>query len=279
MKFNLVRKNGLNNLGRPEDGLPIPLSIMEKSLTLEWRVVSYPLLSRVTFLGESPSQLKGRMCMAWRGKYSVGLILTCSLSLCWRPIVRCLGMYLLLFPWIIILSDLVWRSHWIPEYNSEYLSRMETVVVQSQRRQAIPIYGKGQCLLPYRIFPIYPNWWWAWLDKNSPSVNNRSVNAVHHHHHYLSEDYSAEYLNYEGGKFSKSKNRGVFGPAVKDTGIPSSVWRYYLLSSRPETADAMFSWADCVRYVSLWQCPLTNVFLKVAANNNVLLNKWVPRPS
>lgn len=56
----------------------------------------------------------------------------------------------------------------------------------------------------------------------------------------------AEYLNYEGGKFSKSKNRGVFGPAAKDTGIPSSVWRYYLISTRPESADAMFSWAECV---------------------------------
>ncbi len=31
-----------------------------------------------------------------------------------------------------------------------------------------------------------------------------------------------EYLNYEGGKFSKSKNRGVFGPAAKDTGDPCS---------------------------------------------------------
>ena len=55
-----------------------------------------------------------------------------------------------------------------------------------------------------------------------------------------------EYLNYEGGKFSKSHNRGVFGPAAKETGIPVAVWRYYLLSSRPETQDSMFSWADCV---------------------------------
>ncbi|KAG6842329.1 hypothetical protein C0991_010618 [Blastosporella zonata] len=66
-----------------------------------------------------------------------------------------------------------------------------------------------------------------------------------------------EYLNYEGGKFSKSRNRGVFGPAAKETGIPASVWRYYLLSTRPETADSMFSWSDCV-----------------AANNNVLLNNF-----
>ncbi|PPR00891.1 hypothetical protein CVT24_000376 [Panaeolus cyanescens] len=66
-----------------------------------------------------------------------------------------------------------------------------------------------------------------------------------------------QYLNYEGGKFSKSKNRGVFGPQAKETGIPASVWRYYLLSSRPETADSMFSWSDCI-----------------AANNNVLLNNF-----
>ena len=59
-----------------------------------------------------------------------------------------------------------------------------------------------------------------------------------------------EYLNYEGGKFSKSHNRGVFGPAAKETGIPVSVWRYYLLSSRPETQDAMFSWTDCVSHSS-----------------------------
>ena len=61
-------------------------------------------------------------------------------------------------------------------------------------------------------------------------------------------DLPPEYLNYEGGKFSKSKNRGVFGPAAKETGVPASVWRYYLLSIRPETADAMFSWDDFVRY-------------------------------
>lgn len=55
-----------------------------------------------------------------------------------------------------------------------------------------------------------------------------------------------EYLNYEGGKFSKSHNRGVFGPAAKETGIPVSSWRFYLLSTRPESQDAMFSWSECV---------------------------------
>lgn len=62
----------------------------------------------------------------------------------------------------------------------------------------------------------------------------------------LTDGLLSEYLNYEGGKFSKSHNRGVFGNAAQKTDIPPSVWRYYLLSTRPETADAMFSWDDCV---------------------------------
>eukprot|EP01119_Soliformovum_irregulare_P012852 TRINITY_DN3354_c0_g1_i1.p1 TRINITY_DN3354_c0_g1~~TRINITY_DN3354_c0_g1_i1.p1 ORF type:complete len:738 (+),score=238.98 TRINITY_DN3354_c0_g1_i1:39-2252(+) len=57
---------------------------------------------------------------------------------------------------------------------------------------------------------------------------------------------TCEYLNYEGGKFSKSRGEGVFGDAAKETGIPSSVWRYYLLSNRPETQDSSFSWDDLI---------------------------------
>ncbi len=55
---------------------------------------------------------------------------------------------------------------------------------------------------------------------------------------------TTEYLNYEGGKFSKSRNLGVFGNNAKDTGIPSEIWRYYLLVNRPETSDSSFSWDD-----------------------------------
>ena len=53
-----------------------------------------------------------------------------------------------------------------------------------------------------------------------------------------------EYLNYEGGKFSKSRGTGVFGNDAKDTGIPSEVWRYYLLVNRPENDDSDFHWND-----------------------------------
>jgi methionyl-tRNA synthetase len=53
---------------------------------------------------------------------------------------------------------------------------------------------------------------------------------------------TTEYLNYENGKFSKSGGVGVFGDSVQDTGIPPSVWRYYLLANRPETGDTQFEW-------------------------------------
>ncbi|XP_070814645.1 methionine--tRNA ligase, cytoplasmic isoform X2 [Chaetodon trifascialis] len=55
---------------------------------------------------------------------------------------------------------------------------------------------------------------------------------------------ATEYLNYEDTKFSKSRGVGVFGDMAKDTGIPSDVWRFYLLYVRPEGQDSVFSWSD-----------------------------------
>ncbi|KAK4496196.1 hypothetical protein PRZ48_012176 [Zasmidium cellare] len=68
---------------------------------------------------------------------------------------------------------------------------------------------------------------------------------------------TTEYLNYEGGKFSKSRNIGVFGTSAKDTGIAADVWRYFLLLRRPETSDTEFEWDGFI-----------------AANNNELLNNF-----
>ena len=59
--------------------------------------------------------------------------------------------------------------------------------------------------------------------------------------HHMS---STEYLNYEGGKFSKSKGAGVFGTDVAQTGIPADVWRFYICHTRPETSDYDFTWSD-----------------------------------
>ncbi|KAJ1801121.1 methionine--tRNA ligase mes1 [Coemansia sp. RSA 2399] len=61
--------------------------------------------------------------------------------------------------------------------------------------------------------------------------------------HHIS---TCDYLNYESGKFSKSRGVGVFGNNARETGVPSDVWRYYLLASRPETSDTVFTWSDFV---------------------------------
>ena len=49
------------------------------------------------------------------------------------------------------------------------------------------------------------------------------------------------YLTYEGGKFSKSENRGIFAEdAVKE--FPADYWRYWLMANAPEGSDSSFSW-------------------------------------
>jgi methionyl-tRNA synthetase len=55
---------------------------------------------------------------------------------------------------------------------------------------------------------------------------------------------TTDYLNYEGGKFSKSRGIGIFGDGAMESGIPADVWRYYLLANRPERADTNFTWED-----------------------------------
>ena len=57
---------------------------------------------------------------------------------------------------------------------------------------------------------------------------------------------ATEYLQYENGKFSKSRGIGVFGNNAKDTGVPPDVWRYYLLKNRPESGDTQFEWQSFV---------------------------------
>jgi len=59
--------------------------------------------------------------------------------------------------------------------------------------------------------------------------------------HHMS---STEYLNYEGGKFSKSRGVGVFGNDAANTGIPADVWRFWMFYNRPERGDVDFTWKD-----------------------------------
>ena len=48
------------------------------------------------------------------------------------------------------------------------------------------------------------------------------------------------YLTFEGGKFSKSENRGIFAEdAIKE--FPADYWRYWLMANAPESSDSSFT--------------------------------------
>ena len=55
---------------------------------------------------------------------------------------------------------------------------------------------------------------------------------------------STEYLNYENGKFSKSKGVGVFGSDAKESGIKADAWRFFIFYNRPEKQDYQFTWKE-----------------------------------
>jgi methionyl-tRNA synthetase len=50
------------------------------------------------------------------------------------------------------------------------------------------------------------------------------------------------WLTFEGGKFSTSEGRGVFTDAALDA-LPADVWRWWLVSNAPETADVDFEFS------------------------------------
>ncbi len=64
---------------------------------------------------------------------------------------------------------------------------------------------------------------------------------------------STEYLDYEGQKFSKSNNVGIFGDhAIKISeklGINEDYWRFYLIKIRPETRDTSFTWDEFLQTI------------------------------
>ncbi len=76
---------------------------------------------------------------------------------------------------------------------------------------------------------------------------------------------SNEYINYEGGQFSKSRNLGVFGDDAIKTGIPADIWRYYVMVNRPEKSDTDFSWDD-------FQSKINN---EVVANLGNFINRTI----
>lgn len=51
------------------------------------------------------------------------------------------------------------------------------------------------------------------------------------------------WLTYYGGKFSTSRNHGVFSDKALEL-LPADYWRYYLMARAPESDDSSFTWAD-----------------------------------
>ena len=49
------------------------------------------------------------------------------------------------------------------------------------------------------------------------------------------------WMNYYGGKFSTSGNRGIFMDTALEL-LPADYWRWYLLANAPESDDSNFTW-------------------------------------
>lgn len=106
-----------------------------------------------------------------------------------------------------------WRKWWNPDPSVD----PEVTLVQFMGKDNVPFHT---IVFPGSLLATEKNW-----------------TMLHH----IS---TTEYLNYESGKFSKSRGIGVFGNDAMETGIPSEVWRYYLLLNRPEGSDSVFTWDD-----------------------------------
>jgi methionyl-tRNA synthetase len=53
-----------------------------------------------------------------------------------------------------------------------------------------------------------------------------------------------QYLNYEGGKISKSREWGIFCENMPSAGLDSDIWRFYLTYLIPETNDTEWKWRE-----------------------------------
>lgn len=68
------------------------------------------------------------------------------------------------------------------------------------------------------------------------------------------------WLNYEGGKFSTSRKRGIFTDAALEE-LPADLWRWWLIANAPESADTDFSVA---RFVADVNKDLADIFGNLA---------------
>lgn len=110
-----------------------------------------------------------------------------------------------------------WKSWWLPSESEQAKQKGKVELFQFIGKDNIPFHT---VIFPSTLLGSPHNW-----------------TKLHH----MS---STEYLNYESGKFSKSRGIGVFGTDAIETGIPSDAWRFYIFYNRPEKQDFQFTWKD-----------------------------------
>ncbi len=110
-----------------------------------------------------------------------------------------------------------WKSWWIPSESEEAKNKEKVDLFQFIGKDNIPFHTV--------IFPA-------------------TMLGSPHDWTKLYHMSSTEYMNYEGGKFSKSRGVGVFGSDAIETGIPADAWRFYIFYNRPEKQDFQFTWKD-----------------------------------
>ncbi len=110
-----------------------------------------------------------------------------------------------------------WKSWWLPEESKEAKGKGKVDLFQFIGKDNIPFHT---VIFPCTLLGSPHNW-----------------TKLHH----MS---STEFLNYEDGKFSKSRGIGVFGSDAIESGIPADAWRFYIFYNRPEKQDYQFTWKD-----------------------------------
>lgn len=110
-----------------------------------------------------------------------------------------------------------WKSWWLPSESEEAKGKSKVDLFQFIGKDNIPFHT---VIFPCTLLGSPHEW-----------------TKLHH----MS---STEYLNYEDGKFSKSRGVGVFGSDAIETGIPADAWRFYIFYNRPEKQDYQFTWKD-----------------------------------
>lgn len=110
-----------------------------------------------------------------------------------------------------------WKSWWLPEESDDGKTKPPVDLFQFIGKDNIPFHT---VIFPCTLLGSGHNW-----------------TKLYH----MS---STEYLNYESGKFSKSRGVGVFGTDAIETGIKADAWRFYIFYNRPEKQDYQFTWKE-----------------------------------